>query len=680
MRHKQIKLISVILVVTFLQQGAVWSCSDSLRQVALSERDHLRHQERLKRKYIGQKNFFMTNKISFLMQDLEHAGWQYPEIAACALAAISTFVADEIHPQYREEFFSTYNFGLEDGRDVDSDNFIAWSQMPDLNQRLEAILAFLQAQGVPVSRPVQEVSGRITHALEVHNLTREAKEQRRHNLVKRYEIALREMDGALERKRRRLIGIFGEDVTLRPEPLACEGGTLIYVSTYGCGISCRHCLFIHQGMKKRGHIREVFDDLTEYAVANKLRGISEGNSGEIFGDPESKEDLLYTLRNSKLPVLVATNVFWANSEQDVHNMFDELMQALSENPHLLKYPGPFLEIQISLDDFHQEVQVDNETGLLRAQIPIKNIANVLKVASEGNIREIIVGVNTQRTPNTERLIAELEHELEELGCEMIPWQAVHPVTEEKLPTTKVKVKRLDGQVAEDTSDDYYFVRQRLSDYAVLFAIGKNFVRKTGWAELLEDFEYVHSADPRDLLETLLDERRQGFIFDSVNVTADGNVFLGSCLFERRWSLGNVYEEGIDKISVRSMSDPLVWAQAKAHHLLFEFAQDVEPDIIEKLRRFKFDGPSAVARLLESSAMRFYLTQRLIHIYARGKDPSLLEKTGLPGTVNELKAEYHRNKASTGQNYDEMPTTISEAMGRPETLPARDLIGELLGSI
>ena len=666
-----------------------------LRQLARNERERevaLRRQERLKRRYIGQKNFFISNKISFLMEDLEHAGWQYPEIVACALTAISTFAADEIHPRYREEFFSIYNFRLEDDRAVGSDNFVAWSQMPDLNERLEAILAFLQVQGITVRHTAQEVSSRITHALEVHNLTAEAKEQRRRHLAKRYEITLREMDGALERKRRRLVGIFGKDVILLPQPLAYEGGTLIYVSTYRCSISCRHCLFIRQGMEKRGHIREVFNALTDWALINKLTDVSEGNSGEVFGDPESKEDLLYTLRNSKLPVLVATNGFWANSEQDVRNMFDELMQALSENPHLSAHKAPPLEIKISLDDFHQEVQADNETGLLRAQIPIKNIANVIKVASEGKFPRIMVGINTQRTPNTERLIAELEHELGELGCEMIPWPAVHPFTGERLPIANVKIKRPDGEVAFDTLGDDYFVRQKSSEHAALFSIDKNFIRRAGWAELLEDFEYVHSAEASDSFESLLDKRIQGFISDNVIVTADGNVFLGSCVFERRWSLGNIYEEGIDAISLRSMSDFLIWAHARACPLLFEFAQEVEPDIIEKLRRSKFDTQSAVARLFESSAMRLYLTERLMHIYARGKDHSLFKKTGLPENLDELKAEYYRNQASTGQNYDEMPKTVSGAVGyvvgvvgdgsavKPRPVPSKAAVDVTIGSV
>ncbi|MHC4122290.1 MAG: radical SAM protein [Planctomycetota bacterium] len=626
----------------------------SIFDVELSQSSLPDRQEFLLIRYINQKLYFLYNKLDIISKELKRAEWKDNDIVACSLIVASTYVSEEVHSKYSEIFSNNFNadpLKLEELGKIKMTLIAKWASIADFEQRVKTILAYLsENNNMRFNIPEEDFADKVKEVLKAYNLTAESKKERLHNLVRRHNIARKEMHGNIERERRGLIKEFTEYVKVSYQEEFAREGIAVYAPTFRCNLNCRHCQIVNRGMKRRVDTDKLQEYIDWCVKSGKV--LLHITGGEIFKDGKAKEDVLYILRNSPITVSFNTNGFWALGLDETRAMIDKIWTAVMDNPYLSEREDPLI-MQVSMDEFHQEVIVDKD-GFLKEYIDMENIVNVLQVLVEG-YPNIVFRVSAERTPSAELLKNELALELKRRDYGLF---AANLVIEGEGVKDEVEIRHADGSITTDNMEDFFALKKKGSnEYSKnKLSIFKDFVIKTGWAELLEDFEYIRY---HGTLEKLFgDEQYALETFRGVGLSSDGGITVASGLFQRIWSMGNVYEESIDSIIERCDSDILIWAFKRDLTMLSAIAQEVEPDIFERIKHLGHAQP-AVGRILESSAMRLYLTQRLIQdiITEAATDSDdlrifqLLGKIGLLKTIDELQYEYHYNKSETGQEYE-----------------------------
>ena len=655
MRYKPIKFIAIILSVSCLWQSASligvrhrFIRVQALRALSVLERGQTSidaaRQRYLAQRYVGFKTAFLRNKIFDLWRNLSSAGWQDKELKICVLAAIATYVADEIHTKFWNRFFDEYRVDFGIGIPIDKEHFLEWTGIPTIDGRVRAILRFYQGDRKAKGFQAAALSANINRTLETNNFTAEAKTRRRTELIKRSHAALAGMDGALERKRRRLVADFAGSVTLLNKLPFRDDKKGVYAPGFKCDIACRHCLLVDRGLTRHVSREERFAKLQELLDRyDREKKVIVQLDGEIIGTPGEVEILLYVLRHSTKPVSFVTNVSWASTPQAARGLCSKLLAEVSKNPYLATVSHP-IYIQLSFDDFHQEIVAD-EQGRLRRQVDIENIANAIQIIVE-EYQQLRCALISLRTAGLAMLTDELGAALDRRGYILTPlFHRLDPITGS--PIAKVQMRFHDGVTREDTEKEYYILKNKTTGKKVTnfsFAVVKSFMFRTGWAELLEDFEYIHAC-----------ARTENFLFNAPCTAMDGNVVISS-MFLRVWSIGNIYDESLDEIIARAKSDPLVWMLAGQRRELIEFAREVEPELTEGLEAAGYSYDEMAVRIFHEPALRLYITQRFIQSFnarfAIAFPVGAVELGSMVAiskivqkTTDQLMAEYHLDRDS-----------------------------------
>lgn len=402
----------------------------------------------------------------------------------------------------------------------------------------------------------------------------------------------REMLDAHDRERLALVDAL-------PDPAREAAGTprfpkLGIVPAMGCPQTCRHCMFIWRPPRPKQADAERI-----YRTVEALTDSVLFTGGDLTRHLDTFYDGIRAMRRVTTFAILLNGDF-AEDRAATEAVLGRMYEALAARP--AGWPQARVLLQVSFDEFHQEVIVDRK-GRLRERIPVAKIANIVECYPRYADRIQLALVHKQTALNFSRdvlykgvfarLVQALGargHRVEVLSMAPAPRLKTHPLTGQR------------GRVLKDAS----FVLHRYPEAPILLT--SSTVDGYGRAALLDESETVKE---RELLHQVLTSGPPpGEAFDvDLMFWFNGWVTLFNAV---HLCLGNLYEDGVEKILSRRRKDPLTWALHRFDRRLLKFYAEVRPDLDAKLARAT--GPHHLFHsLTEESAVRLHLTRRLLGV-------------------------------------------------------------------
>ncbi len=359
----------------------------------------------------------------------------------------------------------------------------------------------------------------------------------------------------------------------------------------GCPQTCRHCMFIWRpfvkGREQAGQLYDLVDAHTDSVLFT---------GGDLTRHMEHFHEGMRRMRHVRTFAILLNGDF-ADDRQAVRDMLGEMEKAVRGRP--AGWPRARVLLQISFDEFHQEV-IPDKKGRLKERIPVAKIANIVEQAPRYPDIQLAL-LHKQNPLNFSmdlfrkgvfgRLVAELGrrgHQVRVLST---------------APSERLKINPLTGQrgpLVKDAS----FVLERYPDSPILLT--SSTIDAYGRAELLEPGEAVREKE--FLAQVLGREKSPGQGFDTdLMFWFNGWATLFSAVHV---CLGNVYEEGADKVLARQARDPLSQALADFDRRLLDFYAEKRDDLRERIE--KATGPHHLFHVITQDAdMRLHMTRRLL---------------------------------------------------------------------
>ncbi len=365
------------------------------------------------------------------------------------------------------------------------------------------------------------------------------------------------------------------------------------IPAMGCPQTCRHCMFIFRPLMKN-----TDDPDPLYQILNKL------TSSVLFtgGDLTKHLDHFYNAIASMQHVTtfaILLNGDFADSRTITETILGNMATAIRRRS--ISWPKAKVHLQISFDEFHQEVVVDRK-GNLKERIPVVKIANIVEAVPKFNDEIQLCLCHKQGHLNFSMelfqrgVFARLAKELARRGhkIEIIA----------TAPSARLKRNPLNPETPAAVIKDATFV---LSKYPqALLMLTSSTIDAYGRAEMMELHEAVNE---RDLLKQMLEGKGTGAeTFDKdLMFWFNGWATLFSAV---HISLGNVFEDGIETIRQRQAKDPLSNALHRFDIRLLDFYRESRDDLDAIIK--KSTGPHHLFHTItDDGAMRLHMTKRLI---------------------------------------------------------------------
>ncbi len=364
------------------------------------------------------------------------------------------------------------------------------------------------------------------------------------------------------------------------------------IPAMGCPQTCRHCMFIWRPPKSRNQDPESLYRLVDGHTQSVLF-----TGGDLTRHMEHFYHAICSMRNIRTFAILLNGDF-ATSSENTHRVLRCMAKALRERPG--SWPKAHVLLQISFDEFHQEVIADKH-GVLKERIPIEKIANIVEAAPA--YKEIQLALlHKQNSLNfsmelfNKGVFARLVKRLGERG-EQLQVLSSAPSAREKSNPVQPGQK---GRLIKDAT----FVLTRHPDYPIMLT--SSTIDAFGRAELLEAGESVHEKD--FLAEVLRRDSSPGEGFDTdLMLWFNGWATLFSAV---HISLGNLHEDGAEKILERQRKDPLSRALHNFDRSLLDYYSEVRDDLDDRISMAS--SPHHLFHMLtESAEVRLHMTRRLI---------------------------------------------------------------------
>lgn len=413
-------------------------------------------------------------------------------------------------------------------------------------------------------------------------------------------------------ERDRYQGMLGEEdlqrlalVDALPEPLAeHEFGNknkrfskLGIIPAMGCPQTCRHCMFTWRPPRgKNENPQQVFDLVDQYTDSVLFTG----------GDLTKQLDYFYqairTMSHIKNFALLLNGDF-ADTPKVTNKVLGKMAEAVKSRPK--KWPKAMVLLQISFDEFHQEVYVDKK-GLLAERIPVAKIANIVEryPLYAGQIQLALLhkqtSLNFSHDVLNKGVVARLGAELGKRGYQM---QVV-----DMKPSPRLKVNPATSHSAEKQTEkvlkDVTFIMDKHPNAPILLT--SSTIDGYGRAALLDEWETVKEKDL--LQQVLIQGPPPGESFDiDMMLWFNGWVTLFNAV---HICLGDHYKEGMEIIMSRQRKDPLSHALYKMDRRIVEIYSEIRDDLSEQIAIAT--GPHHLFHALtEDPKVRLHLTRRLI---------------------------------------------------------------------
>lgn len=365
------------------------------------------------------------------------------------------------------------------------------------------------------------------------------------------------------------------------------------IPAMGCPQTCRHCMFTWRPPRgKNEDPEQVFNLVNQHTDSVLFTG----------GDLTKQLDYFYlairTMPKIKNFALLLNGDF-ADDAKVTNEIMGKMAEAIKQRPK--KWPKAKVLLQISFDEFHQEVYVDKK-GLLAERIPVAKIANIVERYPKysGQIQLALLhkqtSLNFSQDVLKKGVVARLASELANRGYQM-------QVLDMKA-SPRLKVDPTKPQEKNKVLKDVTFILDKHKNAPVLLT--SSTIDGYGRAALLDEWETIKE---KDLLQQVITQGApQGESFDiDMMVWFNGWVTLFNAV---HICLGDHYKDGMEKIMARQRKDPLSHALNKMDRRVLKFYSEVRDDLSQHID--SATGPHHLFHALtEEPEVRLHLTRRLI---------------------------------------------------------------------
>ena len=367
------------------------------------------------------------------------------------------------------------------------------------------------------------------------------------------------------------------------------------IPAMGCPQTCRHCMFTWRPPRgKEEDPLRVFELVDQHTDSVLFTG------GDLTRQLDYFYDAIRRMRHIKNFAILLNGDF-ADSPQVTNEILGKMADAIKSRPK--KWAPAKVLLQISFDEFHQEVYVDKH-GLLAERIPVAKTANIVECYPRYANQIQLALLHKQTGMNFSqdvlhrgvfaRLVQELGkrgHQVQVLDMQASPRMKRNPKAPEQLqPVLK----------------DATFVLGKHPQSPILLT--SSTIDGYGRAALLEEWETVKE---KDLLQQVLSQGPPpGESFDiDMMLWFNGWVTLFNAV---HICLGDHYKDGMPTIMARQRKDPLSRALNRFDRRLLDYYSEIRDDLAQKLEAAT--GPHHLFHALtEEPHVRLHMTRRLLGI-------------------------------------------------------------------
>jgi len=374
---------------------------------------------------------------------------------------------------------------------------------------------------------------------------------------------------------------------------AVRYGKMGIIPAMGCPQTCRHCMFTWRPPRgKQEDPDQVYQLVDQHTDSVLFTG----------GDLTRQLDYFYAAIR-KMPHIRNFAILLNGDFADTPQITDDIMGKMADaiKSRLKKWASAKVLLQISFDEFHQEVYVDKH-GLLAERIPVSKIANIVECYPRyaDQIQLALLhkqtGLNFSQDVLHKGVFARLGQELGRRGHQ------VQVLDMQASPRMKRNPRSPDQLLP--VLKDATFVLDQFPDCPVLLT--SSTIDGYGRAALLEEWETVKE---KDLLQQVLAEgppAGENFDIDMM-LWFNGWVTLFNAV---HICLGDHYRDGMQKIIARQRKDPLLRALHGFDRRLLDYYAEVRDDLAQKIDAAT--GPHHLFHsLTEEAAVRLHMTRRLL---------------------------------------------------------------------
>ncbi len=398
----------------------------------------------------------------------------------------------------------------------------------------------------------------------------------------------REMLGPEDKERLSLV-----DALPDTKPLSRSYAKLALIPHMGCPQTCRHCMFIFRPLLKDkqdpAELYQQVDGMTESVLFT---------GGDLTDHLDHFYNAIASMRNVRTFAILLNGDF-ADSRDAAEKVIGKMARSVRQRP--VHWPKAQVILQISFDEFHQEVYLDKK-GQLKERIPVAKIASIVETAPKYSDALRLCLVHKQHSLNfsmdlfKKGVFARLANELGKRGHKVQVISAS--------PSARLKRNPQDPAQPAQVIKDANFVLTRYPNAPILLT--SSTMDAYGRASEMDASETVNE---RDLLNEIL--RRgppEGEYFDiDLMFWFNGWATLFSAV---HMCLGNVFDEGMDTVIRRQQKDPLSAALYRFDRRLLDYYAEVRPDLNERINAAT--GPHHLFHTLtEDAEVRLHMTKRLI---------------------------------------------------------------------
>ncbi len=434
---------------------------------------------------------------------------------------------------------------------------------------------------------VQSLSGYIESIWNSLNLFEQNFAEGYKDLAKQEKDRYADMLGAEDKERLALVDALPDKELLMPF------SKLGIIPAMGCPQTCRHCMFIFRPLMKN-----TDDPAPLYKMIDELTTSVLFTGGDLTKQLDHFYNAIGNMKNVTTFAILLNGDF-ADSRDVTNTVLDKMAAAIRQRS--ITWPKAKVMLQISFDEFHQEVVVDRK-GNLDERIPITKIANIVEAAPRYSDEVQLCLLHKQGHLNfsmelfQKGVFARLTNELGRRGHQVQILSSA--------PSSRLKRNPLNSEKPAPLIKDATFVLTKFPDVHMLLT--STTIDAYGRANMMELHEAVNE---RDLLEKML--RGEG---------ADGETFDKDLMFWfNGWAtlfsavhvcLGNVFEDGLETIRKRQLKDPLSNALNSFDLRLLDYYREKQNDLDEIIER-STSPHHLFHTITEDSSMRLHMTKRLI---------------------------------------------------------------------
>ncbi len=365
------------------------------------------------------------------------------------------------------------------------------------------------------------------------------------------------------------------------------------IPAMGCPQTCRHCMFIWRPLKSADA-----DPQLVYRTVDALTDNVLFTGGDLTRQLDAFYDAIHAMRHVTTFAILLNGDF-ANDRAETERVIKAMADAIKARPG--HWPKSRVLLQISFDEFHQEVVVDRHSAL-KERIPVAKIANIVEIAPRYADKVQLALLHKQTSLNFSMdvlhkgVFARLVNELGRRGHQVKVVSTAPSARLKRNPQAPDKLV----PILKDAS----FTLARHPDAPILMT--SSTIDGYGRAELLDEGETVKEKEL--LAHVLAEGSASGERFDiDLMFWFNGWATLFNAV---HICLGDLYQDGVDTILARRRKDPLSQALHHFDQRLPRLYAEVRSDLEQLID--KATGPHHLFHMLtEESDVRLHMTRRLI---------------------------------------------------------------------